>query len=311
MQNSTEIISAIAALSKIAEIRQFELKEDFDYLIDSSLVREINAATFQATGIDIINAKKKLSFDDIEKYEEYLDGLMTKALPRVYSSQFLGDELNLLLDAQAFPLESFRSLNFELKDMKGGVKEIFKGLGYIAPSILPIIKNAERVEQIGDNETFFSVSRIEVKSKIIFVLFQISIGARAEYSLPRNNTNDFKITKELIKKFKDEKFVNVVSCFLFSHNSPLLESPTRMFLHAIDKYGEDMMINGRTQKFYLETVTSDLMIEKGAKVLFPHALGEVETMGQIKFTPTGFRYRYAYGIQPARIIRDYKRGILL
>lgn len=78
MSTVSENIAAVAALSKVVEMRRFSIKGDYTKLVDNEVVRDVNAAAKQETGIDVLDPVTPLTFEDSEKYEHFLDKIVSQ-----------------------------------------------------------------------------------------------------------------------------------------------------------------------------------------------------------------------------------------
>jgi hypothetical protein len=314
MSKASENIAAVAALSKIAEIRQYRLAQDYSSLMEIPLAREINESAKNTTGVDLLNTSKKLTLEDLEKYEAFLDKVVNGSLKHRLPDTFLADEMALLSDTKPFPLHSFRSFDMRAEHISSIAKNILNSLGIITPSIIPLVKSATRVQSIDkEQDNFLALASTQLRGKQAFVLFHVKINTRTNRLLNKPTDLD-KAFKEVTNKETNTHFRNVVfpsSCFLISPLNPLLneESLVHLFLQGILHYGRDLTIGSHTRKFFREGVSSSLLLEKGSKIDIDDKLaGNIAGAMGVQKTPTGYFYDFAYVIGLDLLIRDYKKG---
>jgi hypothetical protein len=174
MRSSEAKIAAATALSKIAEIRQFGLSEDYRYISDIEEVILINAEAKRVIGIDMLDESRSINFDEFEKYEGFLERVIENNLSSPINKSLLGDEIEMLKVSSRIPLNSFRE--YKLEFTSSLVKETVKAIGLIPNSILSIARSSTRVDLIsGDDENILALSKGTVKSKSVFFLFHISL----------------------------------------------------------------------------------------------------------------------------------------
>ncbi len=308
MNRSHAQIAAAAALSKVLEIKQYNLSEDYSHFLNIEEVQSINDEAKRIIGIDILNHNVQLNHDSIEKYESFLDRVVDNNLSNKYSDLFLQDEIALLEKAKQFSITSFSS--FKIGKINLIAKVAYKSIGLSVPSMVAHIKSAYNIQVLDNEQNHFLVaSKIEVKSKSLIALFHISINKTAEFS-----RGDFKNIEQLAKNAKvdDDLAPHVSACFLFDINNSRLNSPVRMFLQAISKYGVDITIGNSTRKFFLSGFSSKLLINKGDE-LSMSSLKSAESswVMSLKSTYTGYNYEFAYSVALNRMERDYKKGLFI
>jgi hypothetical protein len=285
-------------------------------LLDSTLVAKINEDTKNVTGIDLLDKAKKLSIQEIEKYESYLDKLLLNSLSQKLPNLFLADEIELLSISRIFPLHSFRGFDINVQSMSVLIKDVLNPLGIMTPSIVPLLKSAIKVESIDSSqEVFLALSPINIKSKKALALFHLSLGDHALHTgKPSNISKTFNksITENVDNILLD--VIGVHSCFLISSSNPLLEedSLVHLFMQGIIKYGRNTTIGNQTRKFFLKGFSSSLLINKGEDIEVDDKFSKNMRghMG-IRQTATGHEYMFVYNIAVDSMVHDYKRGIFL
>jgi hypothetical protein len=313
MNTSTENISAAAALGKIAEMRQYGIEESYSYLIEMEAVQIINNEAKKHTGVDLLNFDRKISSVEIERYEEFLEKVIEQNLTKKLSDSFLEDELTLLEDAKDYPLSLYRTFDIKSRHITPAVKQLLNSIGIITPSIASIVKDPLRVVTIDkQGKNFLSISKINLKSKNIYLLFHIATLAHAEVDgAPSSFQDTFKNAKVL--SHDDEAITT--SCILFSGKSQDITSPLGMFLNGILRYGYDITIDFITKRFFLDGYSSKLLIRQGKDIIYNNGLvGQHEILGGMQFmrAPSGgYKYGFLYSLNTDKIIRDYKSNNLL
>jgi hypothetical protein len=309
MSEFNDNIIAIAALNKVAEIRQLGLEEDYKYLVDSALVQKINSQAKAATGVDLLDKNNILTFTDIDKYESFLEKVVENSLPKKYSESFLADEIALLNIAREYPVNDFRGLNITIESLSPFSKRVFKFLGITMPTALSIIKNSYRVDYLDVRQgNFFTISKLTLKSKDYLLFSQISVG-QTNFIRGRPKTITTALSEIEGEVGAD---VNVLICILFNANSTFANSPTNMFLQILTRYGKDITIDYVTKKFFLEGYTSNLLIRQGDEILFSDGFHK-NTAGSmyVEKTPTGTKYGMLYGLDFEMFTNDFRNKRLL
>lgn len=308
--NKAAVLSAAAALSKIAEIKQFGLAQDYNYLLKIEDVIKINEEATSATGVNLLETDKRLSIEDIVKYENYLDIIIRNSLSQKFSDGFLADELQLLNNSRPFSVNSFRG--FTISRVSSLVKDSLNSIGIITPSIIPIAKSSNIVECIDEKqENFLTLSSLTIKSRKVFAIFHVIIGNHARsHKKPKSIEGSFESAKQVIEL----NAVSIAACFLVEPSNELLreDSLIHLFMQAILKYGKNTTIGNQTRKFFLKGVSSSLLIHPGDEIIIDDKLSNHMSGNMVlKTTPTGYEYHFVYNIAVDAMIRDYKRGHFL
>jgi hypothetical protein len=316
MNTNQQNIIAAAALSKIAEIRLYNTKASYDYLIDSHVV-ELNNKGKELTDINLLDFEQHLNEKQIYVYEKFLENIILDSVKTKYSNSFLKDEIELLSRAQDINKDEFKELSFSADGLSLMIKRVFKSLGINAPSILPIINSSFKVQYIGGNKpNYLCISRLNLRSKEYFVLFHVG---KAKHFRLKNLPKNFNIDSEnVLYKNLNEDHVFVSSCFIFNPNSIYLMNPVNMFLAGISKYGYEVSINGESKKFHLDGYNSKLEIVQNGKIIFGSGLylGSEESekiSGSLQITKTelGQAYHFVYSLKSSKFESDIEQRIFL
>lgn len=308
MNKSQQIIAAAAALGKIAEIRQFHLKEDYSGLASIENVQKVNEYINKRTKVDIIN-DITLSFDDIDRYEEELDEYVKESLIIRIDDSLLSEEMSLLNRTADIKIDLFKTIQFKQDFASKVVKNMFKAIGMTVPSILPIIKSPIRVQHTaGILDEYLSVSKFELRSKTIYVLFHIGTGAFTE----EVKKFSFSSLEEQMKKGNfipgDEAYG--ATCFFFNESSAYNVEPALLFLKGILKYGKNIGIDFASKK-YFNIGTSSTLLLNGNDIIVNGGLvgGDGLTSGHISLRKMGTTYEYSnlYLLNAERMLSDYSK----
>jgi hypothetical protein len=305
MNKQNEKIVAAAALSRVLEIRQYSLEENYAHFVNMEAIHEINSLGKEKLGIDLLNYSGSINFADAERYEEFLDNIIELNLSNKYNDSFLQDELTLMGRAKHFSISAFSG--FQIGQINALVKIAYKSVGLNVPAINSHIKDPYIVQVLDEEQLNFLVaSKIEIKSKSVIALFHVSIN-RAAHMVSNPKTFD-EISKNAV--INGDIAPHVSSCFFFKNINPRFDSPIRMFLQAISRYGMNMTIGNVTKKFFLKGVSSSLLINKNNEINLQNELFGKSNKGiiSIKQTYTGYEYEYAYTIDTDLLTRDYSRG---
>lgn len=307
MIQSFRNINSISALNKVLEIRKYKIKEDYSHLASLDDVKAVAKEMLESISVDILNSNKQLSPEDISRSEKYLERALNNSFVKKYSESFLSDEIALLGSTLDYGLMDFRSIDFSNAAISLSVKAAMKALGFIAPSIPLIIKDAYRVQTFAELENqFLCASRITVNSKGYIALFDVFYGPELKVESPSDYV-DLSINN--ISYIGHTPRLHVNSCFVFGLDSHSL-SPARLFLRAIAKYGKEMTINNVTQKFFLEIISSELAIRKGNKIIYAKNLvsnSDYEPIMTLRKQGGTEIYNHIYTISPLEIAGDLKR----
>ncbi|MDO7848996.1 hypothetical protein Q5H92_21710 [Hymenobacter sp. M29] len=132
-------ISAAAALGKIADIIQFKLNEDYDFLAQQLEVQELNDQARAAIGIDLLHGKENLSLPQIRMYEDFLEKAVKSSLVRVYDDKFIADQIAVLDKTSVLSLEDFKAFSYTDNVLSVAVKVMFKAVVYASPFGKPVV----------------------------------------------------------------------------------------------------------------------------------------------------------------------------
>lgn len=310
MSESTENITAAAALGRIAEIQQFGLQQDYSHLTAIKGVQILNDAAKKATGIDLLKPGKHLTFDEIDKYEGFLEDFVEKNLTIKVSDSFLAEEIGLQEKTEDFSLEFFKNFIFS-KDISRAVKMNFKAIGMAIPSILPILRTPIRVQRclgIGGREEFLTLSKFFHKSRTIYAVFHLGKG-------PIGHTDIISSFSALLKErdknppVGDANLINTVTCFFFHESSAHHQSPINLFFKGILKYAQTVTIGLETKKFFHTGYSSQLLIDKGDNIeILQQTLGvrgAISGHASMRKTKTGYEYENLYFLYAERQVQDY------
>lgn len=312
MSKQSDNISAAAALNKIVQIRRFKIKEDYQYLLNIKDVRSVNTEATIATGIDLLDPTNKIGFEEAERYGIFLNNFINNNLNNTYSSSFIDDAAALFEKVETYSIDNFKSIPIKIESLSTLSKSVFKAIGVNVPSIIPILKNPVAVQFIksDENYNFLSLSKLNVKSKELFIIFHTSVG---KYIGVREKLNSLdQVYKAGVDKKIEEQIHFVMSSFIFTAESAARKTPANMILEGILKYGNNITIGGETRKFFLEGHNSNLLIDQEGKISIADNLGKrLKGSLQVGKTATGYRYSFAYVIDIERMNRDYEKGIFL
>jgi hypothetical protein len=310
MKSSEAKIAAATALSKIAEIRQLGLSEDYDYLASMEEVIAINAEAKRAIGIDMLNESKSINFDEFEKYEGFLERVIENNLSSPINKSLLGDEIEMLKLSSRIPLNSFREYKIEITSAL--VKQTVKAIGLIPNSILNIAKSSTRVDLIsGEDENILALSKGTVKSKPVFFLFHLSEGPFKNKVSTSPNSFDIYTSADLEGTTKG---ITILSCFIINPENPLLNEQylTPIFLQAVSCYCRNLTIGQNTKKFFYHGINSTLMIDQSGKaVLSNHFDSRMVGIYAARKTKTGYAYSFTYAVDLDLVQSNYRRSLYL
>lgn len=282
MNTKHEYIAAIAALHRILEIKKYGLVEDYSALTEVPLVQEMNTQGLEKTGINLISAD---SISSPERYAAFLNQKLSSNLNVNGNETDYKEELLLLNKAESVNPEILKRFDVQFGE-SAQQNAAIKVLNLNKPKIKALIKTASGCQIIQLNSQYFLVTaRISFNLQEIIILFVLS-GNKLH-------------NKEL----------NLHLFFVFNADNPRANSPARLFIQAISKYGIAFSVGDNSKKytFLLEATVPNLRLRGNPPFVTFVQDKDLDFHASVKASHLGVSYEFSYCVNPIRILHDITR----